>query len=277
MELVNHTSAEWPPDEDEWTWAGLAGQPSRCVAPERVAGAPAAFECRLVHTLALGNGTMFFGEVAWFHVAAAVLEGHRVNVRALDPVARLGGPLYTPLGEVFQLVRPDWEQLRDGAAAPVAGPPVTPGAGPPARRRRPDMAARPGSSARPPRQGAAAAAPAAPARWLLVRWLLVRWLLVRWLLVRRPPLRWPLFDGIAVPAACAAPGQPAAAVPDRVGRQRAAAAADVPRPRGDPAVRGPRGARRGPVHRAPADGDARLPRFRPPGPGVPGLPGRARP
>ena len=121
IELANHTAAEWPPDEDEWTWAGLTGLPSRLVAPERVAGAPAAMECRLVETVALGNGTMFFGEVVWFHVDARVMDGHRVNVRALDPVARLGGPLYTPLGEIFQLVRPDWEQLRDGVAPPAAG------------------------------------------------------------------------------------------------------------------------------------------------------------
>ena len=116
VELVNHTSAEWPPAEDEWAWPAWPGSPVAGSPPERVAGAPAAFECRLVQTLALGNGTMFFGEVLWFHVAAGVMDGHRVDVRALDPVARLGGPLYTPLGEVFQLVRP-----RLGAAARWCG------------------------------------------------------------------------------------------------------------------------------------------------------------
>jgi flavin reductase (DIM6/NTAB) family NADH-FMN oxidoreductase RutF len=122
VELTNHTSAEWPPDEDEWTRAGVTGRPSRLVAPERVAGAPAALECRLVETVTIGNGTMFFGEVVWFHADARVMDGHRVNARALDPVARLGGPLYTPLGDIFQLVRPDWEELRDGGAAPTVRP-----------------------------------------------------------------------------------------------------------------------------------------------------------
>lgn len=123
VELANHTSAEWPPEDDEWALAGLTGVPSQCVRPERVAGAPAALECRLVQTLSLGNGTMFFGEVVWFHVAASVMDGHRVDARALDPVARLGGPLYTPLGDIFALARPDWQQLRSGAPAPVADPP----------------------------------------------------------------------------------------------------------------------------------------------------------
>jgi flavin reductase (DIM6/NTAB) family NADH-FMN oxidoreductase RutF len=123
VELANHTSADCPPDTDEWDLAGLAGLPSRRVKPERVAGAPAALECRLVETLSLGNGTMFFGEVVWFHVDAAVMDGHRVNVGALDPVARLGGPLYAPLGDIFSLARPDWEQLQAGAPAPAAGPP----------------------------------------------------------------------------------------------------------------------------------------------------------
>jgi flavin reductase (DIM6/NTAB) family NADH-FMN oxidoreductase RutF len=122
VELTNHTSAEWPPEEDEWTRAGVTGLPSRLVAPQRVAGAPAALECRLVETVTIGNGTMFFGEVVWFHADARVMDGHRVNARALDPVARLGGPLYTPLGDIFQLVRPDWEELRDGGAAPTVRP-----------------------------------------------------------------------------------------------------------------------------------------------------------
>lgn len=122
VELTNHTSAEWPPEEDEWTRAGITGLPSRLVAPERVMGAPAALECRLVETVTIGNGTMFFGEVVWFHADARVMDGHRIDARALDPVARLGGPFYTPLGDIFQLVRPDWERLRDGADAPVVGP-----------------------------------------------------------------------------------------------------------------------------------------------------------
>jgi flavin reductase (DIM6/NTAB) family NADH-FMN oxidoreductase RutF len=130
VELTNHTSAEWPPGEDEWTRAGITGLPSRLVAPERVMGAPAALECRLIETVTIGNGTMFFGEVVWFHADARVMDGHRIDARALDPVARLGGPFYTPLGDIFQLVRPDWERLRDGADAPVVGPADTQRAGP---------------------------------------------------------------------------------------------------------------------------------------------------
>jgi flavin reductase (DIM6/NTAB) family NADH-FMN oxidoreductase RutF len=122
IELTNHTSAEWPPDEDEWTRAGMTGLPSQLVAPERVVGAPAAVECRLVETLAIGNGTMFFGEVVWFHAAGRVMDGPRADPRALDPVGRLGGPLYTPLGEIFELVRPDWERLRDGGVPPTVSP-----------------------------------------------------------------------------------------------------------------------------------------------------------
>jgi hypothetical protein len=55
VELANHTSAEWP-DEDDWTLAGVTGLP----------------------------------------------DG-----------------FYTPVGDIFRLARPDWEQLRDGGAPPV--------------------------------------------------------------------------------------------------------------------------------------------------------------
>jgi flavin reductase (DIM6/NTAB) family NADH-FMN oxidoreductase RutF len=105
---MNATAVELPPDGDEFTWAGIEAAPSRTVRPQRVATAPAALECRVVHVLELGNGLVVFGEVTSVHLRAGLLgdDGPRVDVAALRPLARLGGTWYAPLGEPFALNRP---------------------------------------------------------------------------------------------------------------------------------------------------------------------------
>ncbi|MFC5745364.1 flavin reductase family protein [Actinomadura rugatobispora] len=106
VEAMNLTSAELPHGEDEFAWAGIEACESRTVRPQRVARAPAALECKVVRILEIGNGTMVFGQVQWIHIASAVFDGHRVDAKALEPMARLGGPLYTPIAEPFTLQRP---------------------------------------------------------------------------------------------------------------------------------------------------------------------------
>jgi len=115
LEPMNLTSAELSRSEDEFDWAEIESSPSRTVQPPRVARAPACFECRLVHTLKLGNGTMLFGEVQWIHIGSGIFDGKRVDLAALDPVARLGGPWYAGLGERIHLPRPTLEH-QDGSS-----------------------------------------------------------------------------------------------------------------------------------------------------------------
>src|SRR3712207_3989578 len=55
-EAMNLTAANFPPGEDEFTWAHLESTPSTHVAPPRVAAARAAFECRVRTILEMGNG-----------------------------------------------------------------------------------------------------------------------------------------------------------------------------------------------------------------------------
>ena len=45
---MNLTSAPWPRGESEYAHAGLEMAPSRFVKPPRVAGTPAALECKLL-------------------------------------------------------------------------------------------------------------------------------------------------------------------------------------------------------------------------------------
>lgn len=113
-EAMNLTAVEAPPEIDELALAGLAAAPSVTVRPPRIARAPAAFECRLSRAIETGpRQWLFIGEVLHGHYAEAILEGPperpRINVAALDPIARMPGPsAYCRADHVFNLTRPDW-------------------------------------------------------------------------------------------------------------------------------------------------------------------------
>ena len=115
VEEMNFTSADFPPDESEFEWAGLEAAPSSRVAPPRVARARVAFECRVDDVVSKGNGHMVFGAVVLVHVDEALFVDGRVDPHLLDPASRLGGALYSAAAEgIFKLPRPTWEQIRTG-------------------------------------------------------------------------------------------------------------------------------------------------------------------
>lgn len=112
VEAMNFTSTDFPPGEDEFSWAGLTAVPSQRVAPPRVGEAKAHLECAVVDVVAAGNGHIVIGEVVHVHVDPAVWSQGRVDPVLLDPVGRLAGTSYATLGEVFKLPRPRWEEVR---------------------------------------------------------------------------------------------------------------------------------------------------------------------
>lgn len=125
VEQMNLTAADFPPEEDEFEWAGLAPAPSSVVRPPRVARAKAAMECTLNQVVSLGNGNMAFGDVVRFHIDESVMRDGRVLPDLLRPVARLGGSMYTDAAAgLFEKRRPTWADVKDaGALAPGTEPP----------------------------------------------------------------------------------------------------------------------------------------------------------
>ncbi|GGI02635.1 flavin reductase family protein [Egicoccus halophilus] len=115
VEAMNLTAADFPPDEDEFTWAQLTAGPAVAVDAPRVVEARAHLECRLVEEVRAGNGHLVIGEVVHVHVDASVWRDGQVDAELLHPVARLAGSRYATLGEVFELPRPSWSQVRDTA------------------------------------------------------------------------------------------------------------------------------------------------------------------
>lgn len=108
FEAINETATDYPPDVSEFDAVGLAREPSARVAPPRVAASPAALECVLHDTVAVGNGTLVLGRVVHVAVAAAAVRDGRPAIDVLRPLARLGGRQWSAIGEVREISRRRW-------------------------------------------------------------------------------------------------------------------------------------------------------------------------
>ena len=98
-EAMNSTSATVAPDMDEFDLAGIIGEPSVEVRPDRVAGAPATFECVLTQQVQLQardgrtvDTWVTFGEVVAVHLDESLLSDGIYQTARARPVVRGGGP-----------------------------------------------------------------------------------------------------------------------------------------------------------------------------------------
>lgn len=103
MEAMHKSAADYPPEVSEPEALGLALLPGTRTPVPRIAASPIHMECRLDQAVPLGRGvnTLYIGEVLAFHLSHEVYDGRNVDSVKLRPIARLGGPYYAALGEVF--------------------------------------------------------------------------------------------------------------------------------------------------------------------------------
>lgn len=108
---MNRTSAEVPPEVDEFELAGLTTLASDMVKPPRVAESHAHMECRLRQTLPISNpsgatNTIIFGDVLRFHVDEAIVDSYKIDPTKLRAVGRMGGPNFIYTHDLFEMARP---------------------------------------------------------------------------------------------------------------------------------------------------------------------------
>ena len=117
METMHQTAQDFPPEVSETELLGIALLPSQRVKAPRIASTPVQMECRLDQVVVLGRGvnTLFIGEVLAFHLAHDIYDGKRVDSARMRPIARLGGPFYASLGEIFH--RPMLQRPPGGTGA----------------------------------------------------------------------------------------------------------------------------------------------------------------
>jgi flavin reductase (DIM6/NTAB) family NADH-FMN oxidoreductase RutF len=107
---MNQTSADFPPEVDEFRVSGLTAVKSDLVRPPRVKESRVSMECKLreiveVSTAPLG-GSLVIGEVVRFHVADECFDDFRIDPDVLRAIGRMGGSTYTRTTDRFELQRP---------------------------------------------------------------------------------------------------------------------------------------------------------------------------
>lgn len=107
-QAMNVTSGGYGREADEFTLAGLERADCETIPCARVAGAPAALECRLVKIVELPGAAnrVAFGEVTGVHLRDDCLVDGKFDVTRFRPLARLGYRDYTLVREAFTLTRP---------------------------------------------------------------------------------------------------------------------------------------------------------------------------
>lgn len=106
--VMNETSGPWAREVDEFEKAGIERAACREIQCSRVAGAPAALECRLTEIVTLRGEANFLvlGEVVGVHLRDDCVEDGMFNVLKFQPLTRLGYRDYSRITEVFSLKRP---------------------------------------------------------------------------------------------------------------------------------------------------------------------------
>jgi flavin reductase (DIM6/NTAB) family NADH-FMN oxidoreductase RutF len=127
--MANLCSAELEVEHDEWELLGIEPAESDAVAPQRVAAAPAAFECRVRQIVDLGTeelptNSVVIATIERIHIDDDKIDGYEPDPALLKLVGRMGGDYWTRTTDFFELPRPgttDLDELREQAVAAIAG------------------------------------------------------------------------------------------------------------------------------------------------------------
>ena len=107
-DAMNQTSGPWPRETDEFAHAGIDRVACETIPCSRVAGAPAALECRVTQIVTLQGAANFavFGEVMGIHLRDDCMIDGVFDVTRFSLLARLGYRDYAVIRESFTLDRP---------------------------------------------------------------------------------------------------------------------------------------------------------------------------
>jgi flavin reductase (DIM6/NTAB) family NADH-FMN oxidoreductase RutF len=108
---ANASSAEVPPQVDEFVLSGLTPVASVAIRPPRVAESPAQMECKLLQVIytghAPGSGVIVLGEIVRFHLREDLVDNFRVDPAGLDAVGRMAGNTWVRTRDRIELIRPE--------------------------------------------------------------------------------------------------------------------------------------------------------------------------
>ena len=112
---MNATSAECPPEVNEFELAGITAEPADLVKAPRITESPVHFECEVVQiiaTKALAGytpNTLVLGEVVGIQIDDSVIVDGLIDYARTRPISRLGYLSdYAATTDVFRMDRPNW-------------------------------------------------------------------------------------------------------------------------------------------------------------------------
>lgn len=111
LEQMHSTSTPVAAGVSEFEQFGIEPAPSETVRPPRVRHAPASLECELLQLVPIApelpqdiGGTAIIGRIVGLHLERRFIDGNgRFDSRAARLMARLGGNMYSELGEITEL------------------------------------------------------------------------------------------------------------------------------------------------------------------------------
>jgi len=111
VEKINQTAATLPSNQSEIELAALTLVESKKIQVPGVKESKVRMECRLEHSLELGEGDsvgcdLIIGKIVQFHIDEEIYEDGKINQEGLGAVSRLAGINYAKIGEVFSMERP---------------------------------------------------------------------------------------------------------------------------------------------------------------------------
>jgi flavin reductase (DIM6/NTAB) family NADH-FMN oxidoreductase RutF len=108
-DAMNASSGPWDKNVDEFDLAEIERADCEVIACSRVAGAPAALECKLTQIVPLEGTSNFavFGQVVGVHIRDNVLVDGMIDVTKYLPLARLGYRDYAYIDRPCTLKRPN--------------------------------------------------------------------------------------------------------------------------------------------------------------------------
>ena len=119
LEAMNLTALKVEQDISEFDLAEIETAPSNIVRPPRVAGAPAALECKVVHFMQFRDidnrpidRFMIVGQVVGVHIDDACMVDGRYDLTIAKPVARCGYRDYAVVTEIFEVIPPAEDALQ---------------------------------------------------------------------------------------------------------------------------------------------------------------------
>ena len=109
-EVMNQTSAEYPPEVDEFKETGLTPIKSELVKSPRVAESPVNLECQVNQIIQFGQspefGSLIIGEVVCMHVKDEYCADGEVDGWKLMNIGRLWGKYYCRITDTFEMKMP---------------------------------------------------------------------------------------------------------------------------------------------------------------------------